>query len=158
MNRNQWIIGMGVTVLWAVGSLPAAAAPSEVPPLTNQMCPVLPDEPVDASIYVEFEGQRVYLCCQKCRRLFVASPEKYRAAVAQVMTASVGPASPDHEHGDEAAHETSAATSDHDDHDHAVDHRPDDGAVSYLARTVMGPSSVTTTSMYAWRTTVFTTS
>ncbi len=41
------------------------------------MCPVMTDQEIDPEIWVEHEGRRVYLCCQKCRRLWDADPAKY---------------------------------------------------------------------------------
>ncbi|CAN5384540.1 hypothetical protein BH09SUM1_BH09SUM1_03390 [soil metagenome] len=49
----------------------------------NVMCPVMTDQEADPSIFVDYEGQRVYLCCQKCKRLFSEHPEKYLSALPQ---------------------------------------------------------------------------
>ncbi len=39
---------------------------SEVlPEGANLMCPVMPDEKALASIFVEFEGNKIYVCCKK---------------------------------------------------------------------------------------------
>lgn len=121
--------------LLAVG--PSFAA--EVP--TNALCPVTPNEPVDPTIFSDYEGQRIYFCCQHCRRQFEASPAKYLPNL--VFTSSE---SHPHEHGDESpekygvadGHASSPAaipTSQHADaqddglqHDHAIDHALEDEA------------------------------
>ena len=64
---------------------PASTPPGttdEGAPVTNPMCPVLTDEAVDPEIYTEYQGHRVYLCCQKCKRLFERNPEAYVANLA----------------------------------------------------------------------------
>lgn len=50
-----------------------AAEPAEqLPP----MCPVM-GGPIDPNVYVEYEGKRVYFCCQGCDDQFLADPERY---------------------------------------------------------------------------------
>ena len=38
-----------------------------LPAGANQMCPVMPEMPVDPAVFVEYEGTRIYLCCPDCR-------------------------------------------------------------------------------------------
>lgn len=63
--------------VFALASSRARAQGEAAPALTNVICPVMTDTEVDPEIWVEHEGQRIYLCCQKCRRLFEADPAKY---------------------------------------------------------------------------------
>lgn len=44
-------------------------------------CPVMGGR-VDKTLYVDYEGKRVYLCCQGCVAAFKANPEKYLAVLA----------------------------------------------------------------------------
>lgn len=44
---------------------------------TNDTCPVMPGEPVDPEIFVEYQGRRVWLCCTKCKARWERDPEKY---------------------------------------------------------------------------------
>jgi len=37
------------------------------------------DKPIDASIYVDHEGRRVYFCCAGCPEAFKKDPAKYLA-------------------------------------------------------------------------------
>ena len=67
---------------------PAAAA--ALPAGANTMCPVLTDEPVDPSIWVDYQGQRVYLCCQRCRKKFIEDPAPYLANLAASPRAGGG--------------------------------------------------------------------
>lgn len=107
---------------------------TEVP--TNALCPVTPDEPVDPTIFSDYEGQRIYFCCQRCRRQFEASPAKYLPNLVLTTTESTA-----HGHGDESPEDhhkntegqassmAPPAVSQHADaeddghqHDHASDH------------------------------------
>lgn len=107
---------------------------TEVP--TNALCPITPDEPVDPTIFSDYEGQRIYFCCQRCRRQFEASPAKYLPNLVLTTTESTA-----HGHGDESPEDhhkntegqassmAPPAVSQHADaeddghqHDHASDH------------------------------------
>jgi len=78
-----------------------ADTPGKTPGNVQLMCPVMPDEKIDPKISLEYEGQTVYFCCQKCRRKFEAAPEQYASAIVT----------------------TSNAIDDHEqDHDHSEDH------------------------------------
>jgi len=77
---------------------------AETPEMVQLMCPVLPDEKVDRDISVEYEGQTVYLCCQKCKRLFEASPEKYADSIV-LISASEAAAVQEAEHNMASGHE-----------------------------------------------------
>lgn len=46
------------------------------------LCPVSGDA-VNKSVYVDYQGQRVYFCCDKCPAKFKADPEKYFAQFAK---------------------------------------------------------------------------
>lgn len=37
-----------------------------LPSGANQFCPVEPEEKADPSLYVEYTGKRIYVCCKKC--------------------------------------------------------------------------------------------
>jgi len=42
------------------------------------LCPVS-GKAIDKTVYVDYQGQRVYFCCNKCPAAFKADPEKYFA-------------------------------------------------------------------------------
>ena len=46
-------------------------------PAPNKMCPVMQGEEASSKYFVEYNGQKIYLCCKKCVRKFQADPEKY---------------------------------------------------------------------------------
>lgn len=45
-------------------------------------CPVM-GGPIDKSIFVEYQGKKVYFCCKSCVETFKANPEKYLAKLPQ---------------------------------------------------------------------------
>ena len=42
---------------------------------TQTTCPVMKG-PIDKNIYEDYEGKRVYFCCEGCKTTFKAAPEK----------------------------------------------------------------------------------
>jgi len=51
------------------GSTPAAA-------IAQKLCPVT-DDPIDPKIYLDYNGRRIYFCCELCPPTFKKDPEKY---------------------------------------------------------------------------------
>lgn len=60
-------------------ALAGAAVAAQV--AVNAQCPVLPDEDVDPTITLEWEGRTVAFCCTKCQRKFLQDPAAYSAAL-----------------------------------------------------------------------------
>jgi len=53
--------------------------------VVNLWCPVWTDEKTDPEIWLEFEGRKVYFCCERCRRKFKRDPARYRQGLASVL-------------------------------------------------------------------------
>lgn len=79
MSTQTWrrFAYSGLCALILVLGLGGAAVDSAAPPDMNTMCPVLTDEAVDPGIFVEYEGKRVYFCCNRCRMQFLENPDAY---------------------------------------------------------------------------------
>ena len=60
-------------VVLALAAGPALAADQPKP---QTLCPVLGGN-VDKQVYVDYQGKRVYFCCQGCDAAFKKDPEKY---------------------------------------------------------------------------------
>jgi len=45
-------------------------------PQTQIVCPVLGGK-IDKKVYVDYQGKRIYFCCQGCEAEFKKDPEKY---------------------------------------------------------------------------------
>jgi len=51
-------------------------------------CPVMEGKPIDKDIFVEYQGKKVYFCCEPCKEKFNAEPEKYLAKLPQFSQAA----------------------------------------------------------------------
>ncbi len=106
-NRSAWHLWCFAILIGfvSIGTLATPALAILITETSSSlMCPVLPDEQVDPDIFVSFEGRQVFLCCEGCRRNFLADPASYREGLASVMpVASVdnhdGSGKVDHDHG-----------------------------------------------------------
>src|SRR5688572_35832 len=83
-----WMLLAQITYAQTTTATVEAAVTSETQPAADGqapaapiMCPVMTDEEIDPNIFVMYKGQKVLLCCQKCRRKFLAEPEKYVANI-----------------------------------------------------------------------------
>lgn len=52
----------------------AFSAQEELKPQTK--CPVMGGA-IDKNVHLDYQGQRVYFCCDSCKGKFLAEPEKY---------------------------------------------------------------------------------
>ena len=41
----------------------------------NEKCPLMTDDDIDGEQLVEYEGVKVFFCCQECRKVFNANPK-----------------------------------------------------------------------------------
>jgi YHS domain-containing protein len=60
--------------LWAAAPQPAAAAPPA--PQIQTKCPVEGGN-INRHIYADYQGKRIYFCCDGCITAFQQDPEKY---------------------------------------------------------------------------------
>jgi len=67
--------------------VPAPAA------IAQKLCPVT-DDPIDPKIYVDYNGRRVYFCCEMCPPLFKKEPEKYLKKLDEQMGMKTPAATP----------------------------------------------------------------
>ncbi len=56
------------------------------------LCPVMEGNPVKKDIFVEYQGKKVYFCCDYCKAQFSQQPEKYLSKLPQFSTTT------DHHH------------------------------------------------------------
>jgi YHS domain-containing protein len=63
------------------------------------LCPVMGRE-IDKDLYVDYEGKRVYLCCQSCVETFKNDPEKYMQKLKDQGIALADAHAADHEHAE----------------------------------------------------------
>lgn len=63
---------MALSSLLMAGVVAAQAA-------ANEYCPVTTSEKADPNIFVDYNGQRIHFCCNKCKRDFLEDPDRYLA-------------------------------------------------------------------------------
>ncbi|MBN1475440.1 YHS domain-containing protein [Candidatus Sumerlaeota bacterium] len=51
-------------------------------PVINERCPIM-GLPINPEISVEYQGQRVYFCCNGCPDRFLGNPEPYLSSLPQ---------------------------------------------------------------------------
>lgn len=62
---------------------PVQAKDATVAAVTVQeTCPIM-GNPINKEIFVEYQGKKVYFCCNGCSEKFLADPEKYVAKLPQ---------------------------------------------------------------------------
>ncbi len=69
-------------------------------------CPVMVGNKIDRSIYTDYQGKRVFFCCQSCKTDFAKAPEKYLSQLPQFASAQADAGHEEHEHAN-YAHEFS---------------------------------------------------
>src|SRR5512138_3172653 len=78
----------------AAADTPSAAAASSTTRATgggnvNELCPVMPGTKVEASLWLDYEGQRIYFCHEVCKARFRRAPERYLANLPAEMQQAV---------------------------------------------------------------------
>ena len=71
-----WMLGFGL-IAW--GGCDREQSDQE-----TTVCPVMPDKTIVRKFFVDYEGERVYLCCEACVRLFKKRPERYMKKAQQL--------------------------------------------------------------------------
>ena len=62
----------------------APVATTEVTDAVEQtICPVMDGNPINKALFVEYEGKKVYFCCEECKGKFLADPAQYMAKLPQ---------------------------------------------------------------------------
>lgn len=52
-------------------------------------CPVMVGNKIDPNIYVDYEGKRVFFCCNICKSAFIKEPQKYLHRLPQFASLDV---------------------------------------------------------------------
>lgn len=85
MKRMVRVIMVGILAV-AAALVPSMA--DESGHVAEQtLCPVMEGNPIKESIDVDYQGERVYFCCEFCKGEFSKQPDKYLAKLPQ-FTAS----------------------------------------------------------------------
>ncbi len=77
-----------------------SSKPAQAKEPIQTKCPVIIGNKIDLNIFTDYEGKRVYFCCNSCKSMFKKNPEKYLHRLPQLK--SVNAAHHDngsHQHG-----------------------------------------------------------
>ena len=69
---------------------------------TQTECPVMVGNKIDPSIHTDYQGKRVFFCCQVCKADFAKDPEKYLSRLPQFASVQTDANHEEHEHADYA--------------------------------------------------------
>ena len=74
---KRWMV-FGVLVVMAIAFIGGAASSAQEPAKVKSQtaCPVLSGK-IDKNVYLDYEGKRVYFCCESCKDEFLKDPQKY---------------------------------------------------------------------------------
>jgi uncharacterized membrane protein/YHS domain-containing protein len=100
-----------------------AASTIQAGSVADGYCPVTTTEKVDSTIFVDYNGQRVYFCCNSCRKDFISDPQKYAFRLtARDSLEEPSSQSEEHDHETDTTSVHVASESASEGHDHATDH------------------------------------
>lgn len=88
-RRRVW--ALAVALLMAQ----AASGVAQSLKVTNEFCPILPDRKAVPEFWSDYQGRRIYFCCEDCKQAFDINP----AAVTLPPSTSPSPAAEGHVHG-----------------------------------------------------------
>lgn len=81
MTRIVKFAAAAALAVAAFAAAPSAHAAAPLPADANTTCPIMQKEQVNPDLFVDYKGERIFLCCNKCKRRFNEDPEKYVARV-----------------------------------------------------------------------------
>jgi YHS domain-containing protein len=67
---------------------PGQPATPAVAEIAQKTCPVRPGEKIDPTIFVEYNGRKIYFCCPDCIPVFQKDPAKYAKIVDEQIKAA----------------------------------------------------------------------
>jgi uncharacterized membrane protein/YHS domain-containing protein len=117
-------------LLFTIGAISVLADESPTGTGGNSYCPVTTSELIEPDIYVDWEGRRVFFCCTKCKREFLANPQQYIENLPVTSTDSVSPTA-DHER--DVSSVSHSSDRDHQ-HDHASDHGESTSTLAFVGK------------------------
>lgn len=78
----QITIFVGILMGPGLGQVQATLIPDAATQVADVKCPVTPSEDVDLAIFTDYQGTRLYFCCDRCRIKFKREPDKYMVRLA----------------------------------------------------------------------------
>ena len=89
------IVLSGMIALALVGAVTVRAADAAAPAGKKQeLCPIM-GGPIDKKLFVDYQGKRIYVCCEDCLAQVKANPaESLKKLAAAGVTPAATPATP----------------------------------------------------------------
>jgi YHS domain-containing protein len=75
MKKGITLCLVALFVLFFLGQV-AVAAEQKTEGKPQTQCPVMGGK-IDKNLYADYQGKRVYFCCEMCKGEFAKDPEKY---------------------------------------------------------------------------------
>ncbi len=72
----------------ATSAMPMTTPAATAPVIAQKICPVMPGNPINPAVYVDYNGRRIYFCCNMCPPIFNKDPEKYIKIVDEQLKAA----------------------------------------------------------------------
>lgn len=103
-RQSSWMHNLKYFMMIATACLVLlfAVAPAQGGDLTNKYCPVITNELAAEQFFVDYQDQRIYFCCNGCKKDFLNNPEAYLANLDSAV-ADLDESISSHDH-DEGAH------------------------------------------------------
>lgn len=73
----RWIRSILFLFVLSFSPVQTFAETPNLPPGANATCPVLQGRKVKPHLFVDYQGERYYMCCKGCIKKFKKNPEKY---------------------------------------------------------------------------------
>ncbi len=89
MNKRRIF---ALAFLIAGAALADTTLPHQTEAVQQTTCPVMEENPIDPNLHVDYQGERVYFCCNFCVEEFKKNPDKYLSKLPQFAEAD------EHEH------------------------------------------------------------
>ncbi len=80
------LLVVALAVVMVVGckkSEDETTTPPETGKIEQKVCPVMAGNPINKNVLVEYQGKKVYFCCNDCKAAFRKDPEKYLGKLPQ---------------------------------------------------------------------------
>ena len=81
MGKIVFVVGVCLVVSAGLVLSGCGKGESQAKGGPQTMCPVMGTK-IDKNLYVDYEGKRIFFCCEGCPATFRAGPEKYMKKMA----------------------------------------------------------------------------
>ena len=84
-SRSHTRIWLALRTVALIVAMLCAASPASAAPPINKMCPVMTLEEILPDVSIEYQGQTIGFCCDRCLSKFQVDPQKYLANLPELV-------------------------------------------------------------------------